>query len=279
MDIKEEIIKALILAQIPSPRLEANIIIKHAAPDYPDITDSQKQTINSMLQRRCNHEPLDKIIGQKEFYKSVFKVNQNVLSPRPDTEILVERALDLMSKDKPYKVLDLGTGSGCILLSLLKECPLALGVGVDISKEALEVAKENAALLGVLKRVEFINKSWNDLDFSLKPFDIIVSNPPYIESEEIKKLDKEVKDYDPMLALDGGKDGLDCYRDIALLAKKWLKIDGYILLEVGCSQAEPVKNIFKKEGLEFVEFAKDLAEINRCVILKKQLQIKKISIL
>lgn len=269
MDIKEEIIKALISAQIPSPRLEANIIIKHVAPDFPEVTDNQKQAIKIMLQRRCNHEPLDKIIGQKEFYKSVFKVNQNVLSPRPDTEILVERALALMPKDKPDKVLDLGTGSGCILLSLLKECPLALGVGVDISKEALEVAKENAALMDVLKRVEFINKSWNDVDFPTEQFDIIVSNPPYIESEEIKKLDKEVRAYDPMLALDGGKDGLDCYRDIASLAKKWLKIDGYILLEVGYNQAEPVKNIFEKEGLKFVEFAKDLAAINRCVILKK----------
>lgn len=269
MDIKEEIIQALISAHIPSPRLEANIIIKHAAPDYPEITDSQKQTIKNMLQRRCNHEPLDKIIGKREFYKSVFKVNTNVLSPRPDTEILVEKALELMSKNMPYKILDLGTGSGCILLSLLKEHQQAKGVGVDISKKALEVAKENASLLEVSSRVEFINKSWNDVDFSLAPFDIIVSNPPYIESEEIKKLDKEVKDYDPLLALDGGKDGLKCYKEIANLSPQWLKKDGHILLEVGYNQAEIVKEIFESEGLKFVEFANDLSGIKRCVILKK----------
>ena len=268
MDIKEEIIKALVSAHIPSPRLEANIIIKHAAPDYPEITDSQKQTINSMLQRRCNHEPLDKIIGQKEFYKSVFKVNQNVLSPRPDTEILVEKALELMSKNMPYKILDLGTGSGCILLSLLKERQQTKGVGIDISKKALEVAKENASLLGVSSRVEFINKSWNDASLK-EEFDIIVSNPPYIESDEIKKLDKGVKDYDPMLALDGGKDGLDCYREIANLTPQWLKIDGYILLEVGYNQAEIVKEVFEDVGCKFVEFANDLSGIKRCVILKK----------
>jgi len=269
MDIKEEIIQALVSAHIPSPRLEANIIIKYAAPDYPNITDNQKQAINSMLRRRCNHEPLDKIIGKKEFYKSVFKVNQNVLSPRPDTEILVERALNLIPSDTSYKILDLGTGSGCILLSLLKEKTLSLGVGVDVSKKALDIAKENAKLLGVSSRTEFINKSWNDVELKAEEFDMIVSNPPYIESDEINCLDEEVKTYDPIVALDGGKDGLDCYREIADKAPKWLKKNGYILLEVGYNQAEQVKDIFKDSTLKFIDFAKDLSEIKRCIILKK----------
>ena len=269
MDIKEEIIKELISAEIPSPRLEANIIINHVAHNYPEITDNQKKLIREMLKRRVNHEPLDKIIGQKEFYKSVFKVNQNVLSPRPDTEILVEKALNLMIKDKPYKILDLGTGSGCILLSLLKERTSSLGTGLDISKKALDTAKENAALLGISSRVAFINKSWNDVELKDEDFDIIVSNPPYIESKEINKLEKEVKAYDPIIALDGGEDGLNCYREIANKAFKWLKTGGYILLEVGYNQAEPVKDIFETKEWQFIEFAKDLANIKRCIILKK----------
>ena len=269
MNLRDELIQALVVAKISSPRLETDIILKNSAPQYPEISEQEISKAREMLKRRINHEPLDKIIGKKEFYKSAFKVNQDVLSPRPDTEILVEKALNLMPKDMLYKILDLGTGSGCILLSVLKECPLALGVGVDISKKALNVAKENALELGVANRIEFINKSWSDIDFGNVKFDIIVSNPPYIPTEEIATLETEVKSYDPLIALDGGKDGLDCYKDIASLAAKWLKAGGYILLEVGYNQAECVKNIFENKGFKFIEFAKDLSGIKRCVILKK----------
>lgn len=269
MSLREEVIEALIKAHIPSPRLEADIILKHAAPTYPDISQEEQQNALQMLKRRLNHEPMDKIIGYREFYKSVFKVSRDVLSPRPDTEILVESALELMAKDKAVKILDLGTGSGCILLSLLKENPKALGTGVDISSKALEIAKENAKALNLESQTTFVNKSWTAPDFIKETFDLIVSNPPYIPTDEIAALATEVKDNDPLTALDGGKDGLNCYQEIAKIAPSLLTKDGHILLEVGYNQAEDVIKIFKSQGFKYIKTVQDLAQINRCVILKK----------
>jgi len=266
---REEIISALVKGGIPSPRLETDIILKSAAPNYPAMNAKEEQRTREYLARRLAHEPLDKIIGKKEFYKSVFKVSDKVLSPRPDTEILVEKALELLSEDKPAEILDLGTGSGCILLSLLKERKFATGVGVDVSKEALAVAQENAESLGVKARVTFINKSWLEDDFINGTFDMVVSNPPYIPSTEIEALDEEVKTYDPRTALDGGSDGLKCYRDIAEVMYPLLKEGGYLLLEVGYNQARDVAGIFTQKHLKLIEIAKDLSDIERCVILKK----------
>ncbi len=269
MICREDILENLIKAKISSPRLETDIILKYAAPRYPEMTELEQKKILEMLKRRINHEPLDKIIGQKEFYKYTFKVSQDVLSPRPDTEILLENALAISLTEKITHILDLGTGSGCILLSLLKELPAATGIGVDISKEALAIAKQNARMLEISNRVQFINSDWNKLSLTFESVDMIVSNPPYIKSTEIKSLEKEVKDYDPLLALDGGADGLNCYRDIAFLAPKLLKKGGYILLEVGYNQAKEVGEIFKYQGFKHVKTAKDLANIDRCVILRK----------
>lgn len=269
MDLREELIQSLIAVKIPSPRLEADIILKNAAPNYPEISIEETAKVKSMLARRLRHEPLDKIIGYREFYKYRFKVSSEVLTPRPDTELLLEKALLLMPQDKPSYILDLGTGSGCILLSLLKECSYAEGIGVDKSAAALKIAQENANMLQVENRVQFINKSWNDIDFNNKKFDIIVSNPPYIPSQEIETLAEEVKNYDPLLALDGGTTGLKCYQEIAQIAPHIMQDNAYILLEVGYNQAEQVSEIFEKTGLHLVEIAKDLANINRCVILKK----------
>ena len=269
MIYREEIIENLIKAKIPSPRLETDIILKYASPRYPEMTDLEQQKVLEVLKRRVSHEPLDKIIGQKEFYKYNFKVSQDVLSPRPDTEILLENALAIILAENFTHILDLGTGSGCILLSLLRELPTATGIGVDISKKALDVAKQNAALLEVNDRVQFINSDWNKLTLTSDLIDMIVSNPPYIKSNEIETLEKEVKDYDPLLALDGGTDGLNCYRDIARLAPKLLKKNGYILLEVGYNQAKEVGEIFKHQGFKHIKTVKDLANIDRCVILKK----------
>jgi len=269
MNLRDDMIAALIEAKISSPRLEADIILKYAAPNYPEFSGQEKTRVQEMLSRRINHEPLDKIIGQKEFYKSVFKVNQDVLSPRPDTEILVESALKLINKSKSCNILDLGTGSGCIILSLLKELPLAKGVGLDISEKALKIADLNANNLGVSDRVEWLLGSWQEPQKITGQFEIIVSNPPYIESKEIETLDREVKDFDPLLALDGGKDGFDCYRDIAKITPAILKEEGCILLEVGYNQADRVRQIFENQNLNYIETVKDLANIDRCVILSK----------
>lgn len=269
MTLRDELIAALINKKIPSPRLEADIILKHASPDYPQTTEAQATLARQMLYRRLQNEPLDKIIGQREFFKSVFTVNHNVLTPRPDTEILVENALELIPQEKKIKILDLGTGSGCILLSLLAERPLCEGVGVDVSLKAIETAKINAKKLGLVSNVLFINKSWNEADFVTEQFEMIVSNPPYIPTKDIANLEPEVKNFDPLSALDGGNDGLECYRQIATIAPLILKQKGYILLEIGCDQAESVEKIFIKQGLKHVKTLKDLAGINRCVILKK----------
>ena len=150
--LREELVMALAAAKIPSPRLEAGIILRYAVPGYPEMTATEAAQARQMLARRLRHEPLDKITGEREFYKSVFMVNNAVLTPRPDTEILVEEVLKRINPEKKCRILDLGTGSGCILLSLLKECPLAEGTGVDVSPEALAVARENAARLGVSGR-------------------------------------------------------------------------------------------------------------------------------
>jgi release factor glutamine methyltransferase len=269
MSLRDEIISQLVQSNISSPRLETDILIKNYMPNYPQYTKEEDGELKKALYRRVSHEPLDKIIGYKEFYKYKFLVDNNVLSPRPDTEILLEKALNLIEDNKQYEILDLGTGSGCILLSILKEKINTTGVGVDISIKALNKAKENAINLEVTDRAEFINKSWEEEDFVSKQFDIIVSNPPYIPTYEIETLDDEVKKHDPMTALDGGEDGLYCYKKIAEITSSILKINGYILLEVGYNQAEDVSEIFQKEGLTLVEIVKDLSGINRCVILKK----------
>lgn len=269
MALRDELIEALVVAKIPSPRLETDIILKYAAPRYPEVSPEEKKLVLSFLKRREKHEPLDKIIGYREFYKSRFKVNTDVLTPRPDTEILLESTLEVIPQNSVIRILDMGTGSGCILLSLLKERPKAVGIAVDISEKALSIAKENAVALNLCERVEFIHKSWSELKFTTPLVDIIVSNPPYIPSKEIATLDDDVKFYDPHQALDGGVDGLDCYREIATVSPTILKAGGYVILESGFEQDEEITKIFTAQGLKYVKTIPDLAGINRCVILKK----------
>lgn len=269
MDIRDYLIKRLIEAKISSPRLEADVLLKHFVKNFPHISKSEEENIKNALERRVNSEPLDKIIEKKGFYKFDFKVNSDVLTPRPDTEILVEEALTFIDDNKEYKIADLGTGSGCILLSLLKERNNLRGIGVDISTKALEVACYNAKMLDVLDRVTFLYLSWNDLFYKDEEFDFIVSNPPYIPYKEFLELEKGVKNFDPEIALVGGEDGLVCYREISIIAQKILKKNGYIFLEVGYNQAIEVADIFRLQGFELVKISKDLADINRCVILKK----------
>lgn len=279
MSAYSELVSRLSSAHIDSPRLEARMLLAAVlAYDANDgrilsceLNNVQQQKLENMILRRLDHCPLDKILGYKEFYKYRFIVNQDVLSPRPDTEILVEAALAKMTQ-KQGKVLDLGTGSGCILLSLLAEKSDWQGVGVDASAKALAVAGENARQLGVEPRVSWVNKNWFEDDFSKvvsSKFDIIVSNPPYIPDEDIALLDEEVKTYDPLPALSGGRDGFDSYKKIAEIAPFLLKKDGYIFLEAGIGQAAQIAEIFAATGLKKVNIIKDLSGIDRCVILKK----------
>lgn len=269
MNLRDKLINSLIKAKISSPRLEADIILRNTTPNYPLITSDEEKKALDFLGRRLKGEPIDKIIGVKEFYKYSFIVNSDVLSPRPDTEILVEKAINLIKENNFNKIIDLGTGSGCIILSIIKELRHLTGVGIDISKKALEVAIKNADALDVKNRISFVNTSWDKIDESIGLFDMIVSNPPYISFDEFETLDTEVKNYDPKIALVADDNGLFCYKQIANMASLILKKDGYILLEVGYNQALDVAEIFKKKGFNLVEIAKDLSDINRCIILKK----------
>lgn len=286
MSAYELLIKQLAAAGISSPRLEARLLLGNvlncSADDMTSVTaelnTEQQKKLEEVINRRIiRHEPLDKILGHKEFYKYDFLVNENVLSPRPETEILLEEALRLSkikttAGNNALSVLDLGTGSGCILLSLLKENPSAHGIGVDISAAALETARKNAEQLGIEQRVKWINADWFDdnfTDYFETPFDLIVSNPPYIPEADIAGLDDEVRLYDPHWALSGGTDGYDSYHRLAEVIPNLLADGGYVLLECGQGQTARTAEIFMHNHLSLCGILKDLAGIDRCVILKK----------
>ncbi len=274
-------IKKLIAANIVSPRLEARLLIAAAAGvdadtvnDETRLTQSAATVLEQMIEERLNHKPLDKIIGHKAFYKYDFIVNENVLSPRPDTEILVEAAAEIIKKHHLHSVLDLGLGSGCILFSLLKDFPNLYGVGIDKSAAALHVAEQNRLALDISEeRARLFNADWFDddiMNLDDAPFDLIVSNPPYIPSSDIENLDSEVKNFDPKAALDGGQDGLSSYRRIAETSLRLLKDDGFLLTECGIFQAHDISKIFTAAGLKHCQTLQDLSGIERCIIFRKK---------
>ena len=253
----------------------AHILQKDISELYfscPELSPKQEQEAMAIVQKRLLHWPLCKLLGEKGFYKYNFAVSEDVLSPRPDTEILVEAAIKCAKEVSAQRILDLGTGSGCIVLSVLADVDSLQGVAVDVSAKALQIAEKNAQNLGLRKRVRFVNKSWFDADFVSvlgQDFDIIVSNPPYIPSKDIAGLDSEVKEHDPLLALDGGADGLVHYRKIAKTAFAMLKAGGFIFLEGGIDQEKQIADIFEQAGFSLQHILKDYGGINRCIILKK----------
>ena len=222
-----------------------------------DITQDAQKEYEIAVQKRAEHIPLQYIIGEQEFMGLRFKVNSNVLIPRQDTETLVEQVLKIV---KPgMKVLDLCTGSGCVLISVLKNAPELTGVGSDISKTALLVAKENA-------KMHEVDADWirSDLfDNITETFDVIMANPPYIPTGEILSLIPEVRDFEPENALDGGADGLDFYRKIAGQVKGYLNPGGYVYMEIGYDQGEAVSELMRNAGFTEVEVSKDLARNDR----------------
>lgn len=224
-----------------------------------DITQDAQKEYEIAVQKRAEHIPLQYIIGEQEFMGLRFKVNSNVLIPRQDTETLVEQVLKIV---KPgMKVLDLCTGSGCVLISVLKNAPELTGMGSDISKTALLVAKENAKL-------HEVDAEWvrSDLfDNITETFDVIMANPPYIPTGEILSLMPEVRDFEPENALDGGADGLDFYRKIAGQVKDYLNPGGYVYMEIGYDQGEAVSELMRNAGFIEVEVIKDLARNDRVV--------------
>jgi len=228
------------------------------------ISKVHAEQIVEAVEKRINHIPLQHIIGETEFMGLTFKVNENVLIPRFDTEILVDEVVKYVGDDF-LKVLDMCTGSGCIAITISDMCDNATVVAADISKDALDVAKEN----NTLNQTDVIFVESDLFENVEGQFDVIVSNPPYIKTEEIENLEEEVKMHDPRLALDGGESGLDFYQAIAKQAKDYLNENGLIFFEIGFDQAKEVSNILKENGYQDIVVKKDLTMNDRVVYAKK----------
>lgn len=226
-----------------------------------EVSEKDKEKVYSFAQRRCKNEPLQYILGVQEFMGLEFEVNENVLVPRADTETLVE---EVLKQHKGMNVLDICSGSGCIALGIAHFNKNAYVTGVDISEEALKVAEKNAEKLKLSDRVRF-EKCDIMNEVPQGSYDVVVSNPPYIETGEIEKLQKEVKDFEPRIALDGGADGLVFYGRICSFAEKLLQKDGKLYFEVGFGQAEAVANMMRENGLKNIRQIKDLCGIERVV--------------
>lgn len=225
-----------------------------------EIKDGELAKLNLIIEERQKGKPVSKIFNKKYFWEYCFFVNENVLDPRPDFEIMISEILKTY-KNENLKILDLGTGSGCLIITILKLFSNFTGTAVDISDKALEVAKLNSRKLEVFDRINFIKSNWNDnVDGK---FDIIISNPPYIETDIIEKLDVDVKEYDPILALDGGNDGLECYKKIAQNIRKNCKDNTKIFLEIGVNQKNSIIKIFSDYGFKFEKSTKDYGGIER----------------
>lgn len=247
------------------------------SPEKIELSDNEIQNFYEFLSRYKKHEPISKIIGKKEFWKHTFFINSDVLDPRPETELIIEEVIARFNTNESFNFLDIGTGSGCILLSILSEFKKSNGIGIDISKNAIDIAAKNKDKLKI-ENATFLNIGWNEVFSFLErkdiDIDIIVSNPPYICTSDIDFLDENVKNFDPRIALDGGKDGLNAYREICYVAKNILRKnqkrteEKYIFLEIGYNQTRDVKNILEENGFFNIVFSKDLSGINRVVIAR-----------
>jgi len=272
-DILSEAVAPLRHAGVEGTRRDARILLGHVigavrAMTARDVVSDDEQTrFEALIARRAAREPVSRIIGTREFWSRNFRLSSATLDPRPDTETLIDAVLSLVaSRSAPLGVLDLGTGTGCILLALLSELPNSRGHGSDASGAAIRVARENAVALGLGARATFSVGDWcRDLS---GVFDLIVSNPPYVPSAEIASLEPEVSRFDPRAALDGGPDGLDAYRRIAAETPKQLMEGGSLVLEIGQGQASAVEAILAAQGWELAGRRADLAGIDRCIIAK-----------
>ncbi|MGA7545505.1 MAG: peptide chain release factor N(5)-glutamine methyltransferase [Methyloceanibacter sp.] len=264
-------------AGIDTPELDARLLLCHAAALSHEayiarpgaaLEPPARARLDAAIARRLEHEPVARIVGTREFYGRSFGVDPSVLDPRADTETLIEAALAIVDRQgwraRPLRLLDLGTGSGCILLTLLAELSCAQGIGTDISPAALACAAATASRLGVAARAGFIAANW--LDAASGRFDLILANPPYIASGEIAGLAADVVGYDPRIALDGGPDGLEAYREIAARAGGALAEQGQLLLEIGQTQADAVAEMLRAAGLKPQAIGQDLAGRPRVVV-------------
>jgi release factor glutamine methyltransferase len=263
--LRGPVIDARLLVEAAAEASRADII---AEPHRP-LTPEQAATLESYIARRERREPVSHILGRRGFWTLMLRVTPDVLTPRPDTERVVDIALEDFPQYAAWSVLDLGVGSGAILLAILAERPAARGLGVDISEEALAVARDNAASLGLADRMALMRADWSAL-LEADSFDLVVCNPPYIAAEVIPTLEPEVRDHEPRLALEGGADGLDHYRVLAPEILRVLKPGGRFAVEIGYDQKDAVEALFRDAGGQGVRTIRDLADHDRVVAGSKK---------
>jgi release factor glutamine methyltransferase len=254
------VIDARLLVEAAAEATRADIV----ADPYRPLTPEQEATLEDYLSRREHREPVSHILGRKGFWKIMLQVNANVLTPRPDTETVLDVVLADFPETAAWSVLDLGVGSGAILLAILAERPAARGLGVDVSEDAIAVARDNAAALDLAGRAALLRGDWT-AGLADADFDLVVSNPPYIASEVIETLEPEVARYEPRIALDGGPDGLDAYRILAPEILRVLKPGGRFAVEIGYDQKDAVEALFRQAGAADVRTIRDLADRDRVV--------------
>ena len=232
------------------------------------LSDKETTLYNSLIEQRLKKKPIAYLTGRKEFWKYEFDVNKDVLIPRPDTEIIIEQAVKLTKNKSRLKILDIGVGSGCILLSILKERKGFYGTGIDICKKTLNICKTNVKKLELFDRIKLFK---SDIDnFKYGKYDLIVSNPPYIKKFDLKYLEKDVYDYEPKSALDGGLDGLSTIKKVIYNSSNLIKRNGILILEIAFDQNDKVKKILRRNGYYIKNIVKDLAGNNRCIISIKK---------
>jgi len=258
--------------------LDARLLISHIIPvteiDFAinadqTVSNEQQNLIDILVQKREKRIPMSQIFGEKEFWSLSFKVTRDTLTPRPDSETLIEVALnEFEDKNATLSILDLGTGSGCLLLTLLSELKNATGLGIDVSASAIKVANENATNLSLNNRASFLKSNWFEKLSKTKKFDLIIANPPYIGLNEKPELTPEVCEHEPYSALFAGEEGLDDYRIIAADISSYMSEKSIIILEIDYRQSSTVKDIFEQKGFKNINVFQDLGGRDRCLLIR-----------
>ena len=279
MNINSAIIqgaKVLKKSFIKNPYLDSEILMSKAIQkdrkyilvnSKKDLDIEDLNTFQKLINKRSIGKPIAYLINKKFFWKSEFTVSENILIPRPDTELIIDKVLDLTAHKKKLNILEIGVGSGCILLSILKERKSFYGTGIDISKNCLNISKLNSIKLKVTSRLKLYKSNVDK--FSLGKYDLIISNPPYIKKIDLKYLEKDVVKFEPKLALDGGLDGLSAIRKVIKKSSELIKKNGKFVLEIGFDQKNKVISLLKKEGFYINSINKDLAKNDRCFVCTK----------
>ena len=232
-----------------------------------ELSEEKFEQFNNLVKKRSKGEPIAYLLNKKDFWKYEFYVDKGILIPRPDSEIIIEQILRITDHKKNLRILDIGVGSGCLLLSVLKERKNFHGVGIDISKKCIDISNINASRLDISKRAKFFK---SDVDnFRFGKYDLIISNPPYIKNLDLKYLEKDVKKFEPKLALDGGLDGVSEIRKVIKKSSELIKNGGKLILEIAYNQTHEVRKLLKKNGFYINSVVKDLAKNDRCIISTK----------